>query len=544
MRSPRWKLTSVAAATHPALSALGALSTLPALSALGAFSALSALSTLGAHLAFGAVAAAARPQAGTIGTAHPIVVDAVDPGGRWVVLCQAREDTDGDGAIDVTTGYHGEAYGDALRPYLVWGEGEGEPITRFIAAAPDGDWLAIARDGRVELVGVDGVDTRAVLDLGARGIDAAFDVAFSPDGRRVLWVADGEDGRALVVRTLATGEERRIDPGEGPLVDVAFDASGAWLLARRVEQDTDGDGTLAAPRVISTLGGATCRGTVLSFSSHRRGGDDAVVVARRVEGDDAWTPASPHGVLGTTRIVVDAARTDATVFGLEAPDGTTRWLPALPAGARVVTVSEAHRRAVVVTYDGPEGDGPDGPGGPDSNAWLLDEDGPRPLGVRVSHPPEAGEFPRPVERFAALWLEPEDAASPTPLAIVDLATGALVGRGDVWLAQAGARLLLREAGALVLLDVDADRATTLLPAGDPFLAELFAFPRAYSRHANARFVAIPGGVVDLEAGRLARHAGEAHGLDPQGRVLVAAQDPADWDVLATGPLRWIDPFAE
>src|SRR5262245_21794783 len=65
--------------------------------------------------------AAARPPATSadrlIGTAHPVMVDEIADDGSWMVLCQARHDTDGDGTISVGFGMHGAAYGDRLDPY-------------------------------------------------------------------------------------------------------------------------------------------------------------------------------------------------------------------------------------------------------------------------------------------------------------------------------------------------------------------------------------------------------------------------------------------
>src|SRR5262245_5245192 len=50
-----------------------------------------------------------------IGTEHPYTVEVVTP--RFVILCQAREDTDKDGKTRVSMGLHGDTWGDQLVPY-------------------------------------------------------------------------------------------------------------------------------------------------------------------------------------------------------------------------------------------------------------------------------------------------------------------------------------------------------------------------------------------------------------------------------------------
>ena len=44
---------------------------------------------------------------GAYGTAHPMLLRAYDRNERWMALCQARKDTDGDGKIEVHSGHHG-----------------------------------------------------------------------------------------------------------------------------------------------------------------------------------------------------------------------------------------------------------------------------------------------------------------------------------------------------------------------------------------------------------------------------------------------------
>jgi hypothetical protein len=73
------------------------------------------------------------PEIG-IGTAHPILLEAYDRGGRWAVVCQAREDTDKDGAIRVVSGHHGAPSDELVRPYLVEGSGPGHRRVRRLGS--------------------------------------------------------------------------------------------------------------------------------------------------------------------------------------------------------------------------------------------------------------------------------------------------------------------------------------------------------------------------------------------------------------------------
>src|SRR5262245_45098586 len=66
------------------------------------------------------------PDARFIGTAHPYTIEAVTP--RFIILCQAREDTNHNGAISVRVEMHGDTGGDELVPYLILSDGPGERL--------------------------------------------------------------------------------------------------------------------------------------------------------------------------------------------------------------------------------------------------------------------------------------------------------------------------------------------------------------------------------------------------------------------------------
>ena len=82
-----------------------------------------------------------------LGTPHPTVLLGAAGDGSWLAICQAREDTDHDGHIEVGFGVHGESLGDRLVPYLLLRPGPGREITRFLRSDRSGRWLFAASYG-------------------------------------------------------------------------------------------------------------------------------------------------------------------------------------------------------------------------------------------------------------------------------------------------------------------------------------------------------------------------------------------------------------
>lgn len=195
--------------------------------------------------------AAPADASGPIGSAHPFTFGAADPSARWVVLCQAREDSDGDGAIAAWTTRFG-AEGDALRPYLIFGSGEGQAIDDFFGQSADGEELVLIQRGRL-LVHHVGARRTEVL----RGADIDDDaatlstrvVSFDRQRRRIAYLVPRrrEQGADVAVRTLKTGHEVRFH-APGPVAHAYFSEGGEWLLVEAVIEDTNHDGELSYAR--------------------------------------------------------------------------------------------------------------------------------------------------------------------------------------------------------------------------------------------------------------------------------------------------------
>jgi len=226
---------------------------------------------------------------GNIGAPGPLLLRAASPNGRWVALCQAREDTSGDGVVSVEFGARGEPRGDQLATYLVRGAGFGERVDELIDSDSSGRWLLLQRGASVVLF--DDYQGSS-LDLSALGADARDDVsrdlphrAFSFDatGKYLAYLRlgahkpqtlPGEREQQLVLRELATGVERTINPGSGSVYRLSLSADANWLILQVLIDDTNENGRLDWPLPAAGAGGAKrCVPPVTTFSAYPRRGD-------------------------------------------------------------------------------------------------------------------------------------------------------------------------------------------------------------------------------------------------------------------------------
>lgn len=208
-----------------------------------------------------------------IGTAHPLTLQALDPDGRWLLICQARTDTDGDGKIDIHVGHHGDLYGDAMVPYLVFVDGPGDAIETFVSRSRDGRWLAVIRNKALELVDAEvpgAPRTVALVDADLRDDGFPFGDAraasIADDGARMTYFRHTAAGDRIVIRDLATGRER--------VVDVAGQAWRMWVTAdgRWAKVAVQRAGA-AFPEMGTSLSARGCRGPIMSYSTYGLSGE-------------------------------------------------------------------------------------------------------------------------------------------------------------------------------------------------------------------------------------------------------------------------------
>src|SRR5580698_8203066 len=174
--------------------------------------------------------ALATPSAGVIGTANPLMVQDLAENGSWMVICQAREDTDHDRKIEVGVGFHGNLVGDAMKPYLVFGSGSGMPIDELVARDDDSARLAFARGGKLYVSDAAGHATELPgADVRGAGSTQA---SLASDGSRMLYLKASSH---IVIRELPSGTERVIDAG-GPVWRATLSDGGHWAAIAVMRQ--------------------------------------------------------------------------------------------------------------------------------------------------------------------------------------------------------------------------------------------------------------------------------------------------------------------
>ncbi len=222
-------------------------------------------------------AAPPLPPAVELGTAHPLLVQASAPDGRWVAACQARMDTDGDGEIAVHLGHHGDTYGDGLVLFLMSHKNPGgEVIDTFVSSDPSARYAAYLDSGslllhdfyRDEIVDLSPkVEQDHVPTLVHRG------AAFDDDGEHILYLRARDGRERVVIRELHSARERELDMGTGRVWRAMFLGDGDYLGVAVVEHDTNKNGKLDLPELQTSLAGGSCRGAVMSYSTGGYEGD-------------------------------------------------------------------------------------------------------------------------------------------------------------------------------------------------------------------------------------------------------------------------------
>src|SRR5215831_15104265 len=219
------------------------------------------------------------PPAGVpvFGTAHPLLVKRAASDGRWLVWCEAREDTDHNGRIEVRGDEHGNLYGDVMRPFFAAGGGEGEAIDAFVDADESGRYIALVRNQHLELRDTQEGTTADLSLLGGipDGDDNPFGGhpagAFDEEGKRFVYRRQDGSRRIAVVRDLADGKEATVDPGDGLLWRAYID--GEWVVMSVIARDTDGNGRLEPPVPMSDVKGqGTCHASPAAYFVAGRAG--------------------------------------------------------------------------------------------------------------------------------------------------------------------------------------------------------------------------------------------------------------------------------
>jgi hypothetical protein len=313
------------------------------------------------YISFAAAMVLSAPQVvlaeDTIGTANPLLVQQIAPDGHWAVICQAREDTDGDGAINVHLGFHGDLSGDRMVPYLVQGTGAGTKIDFFIAADLAGRFIAFARGGHLVLL-----DTQRHrefdLTKSGRASTTRVDRPASIDslGRRLAYWRDVAPP-VVVVRDLGNGRERVIPVADGEPWAAALSPDGTVLRVSTLRRDASG--VSKPPTRATDLAMGACVGPAAAYMRYPTHGDrpDTRFVSLEpgpsrldIEMEATFTPpAAKPRPFNNRGISVDDASCD--VYG--AWTGPSSRLPArciAVEGDRVLAL-RPDRRFAIYDYD-------------------------------------------------------------------------------------------------------------------------------------------------------------------------------------------------
>ncbi|HYH94835.1 hypothetical protein [Hyalangium sp.] len=485
---------------------------------------------------------------GLFGTEHPFVLQAVSPEGRWLIACQAREDTTGDGKISVAVGHHGNIHGDKLEQYLFLEPGPGERIDDFISADRKGRFIVVVRGSSLRLIDTQAGTERelAPLQPNDRERDDALlpppIARFSRDGRLLLFLRKEAGKVVAIVRELASGREQVVDAGTGELRRAWLEPSGAWALFQVLVEDTDKDGTLRWPVERTSLAPARCRGPVMSFSRSGWKGDIPVARIRRVEEGPLYEGKDVLGPVGPSMLRRGA---QGELLVEDASGRQTEWVPAACKGR--VLHADAERQLLVVACTAAGNDAP-------APVELHGASIHQPLGLSVESPFKDNLFEEP-SRFVQLNRATPIASS---LAAKDLDPQLEEETFIVDLEQRTRRPVLEELesmrGTWALLSETLekgeawDRRKTrvsllnLATGAQTVLAE----SQIRSDLTAGPLVLSSGVLVDLDAGRMlgqiSEPAGSMLALDSQGRVLrssaAASEKRTPIEGIPWGPVRW------
>ncbi|OJT21320.1 hypothetical protein BO221_26195 [Archangium sp. Cb G35] len=461
---------------------------------------------------------ALQREAGPIGTRHPILFQQAAKDGRWLIACQAREDTNGDGKLEVIFGRHGDTFGDALAPYLFLEPGEGERLDDFLAADPTGRYLVVVRGGSLRLLDT---YTRADTELSppdaipdSTAPSASLPVSFSRDGQRLLLVSlSGPEKRATAfLINLQDGSKREVPHGPGLLGRASLDPEGRWVWFGVVTQDTDGDGQLTWPRAQTSLASRYCRGPIMSYGTYGQEGDTATWLLRRVDGG----PLVPReGVLQPLGDALLRQGEQGEVFVEQASGQHTEWVPA-SCRANVLHVDAAREQVLVACT---------------AQGNALELHGARvhqPLGIATEY---AGRPPLSLNPPRLFPISPASTLGDSDQSVVDLETRTVHPmRGEVHYVE-GTRALVKRPGPK-----NQNRPLWFVDTTTGAQREL-GEQRGYGLVAAGDFVFSEGLLVDMSTGRLVRKVPEdAQTLDTQGRMVL---DRSTFSrTVPKGPLQW------
>jgi len=464
-----------------------------------------------------ALAAAPPPEKGWlppagVRAAGPLSLEAVAPDARWLVVCQARADTDGDARVAVTTSAKGEPAGDRMARYLAFASGEEQMIDDLLASSADGRWLVLRIADHVELYdSVSGV-RRDLTALGAdtrsEPIEAGPHRAFAFTSDALVYVRARDALEELVWHKLEDGSERMLYSSPDPIARMRVDPAGKLAVLQVARPENAKNRRFVWPYRLENNARA-CRGPEAHYLAPNPNADlfsTLVVDIEQARGGlvdnlaGVWgagivrreADASLSFVRGSERLrVADKACAGRLLF--VDPGGETLLvgcsIEKRPGRLNVELVTRAEHRSL------------------DLEVALLGYDEPA----------------RAPQRLVALYPGADCVLFDTQKRTIHR-----LHTGDSVLSTFATRALIRRGKSLLFVDADTGTETALPVAPDAFGEVLVTRSLAF----------VSPWLIDLESGRVrGRVSGKGLALSALGAVLVPSVGPSDHS-LAEGPLTW------
>ncbi|MFY2558977.1 hypothetical protein ACN469_15210 [Corallococcus terminator] len=480
------------------------------------------------------------PPPAEYGTPHPFLLQATAPDGRWMLACQAREDTNQDGTLEVQVGTHGELRGDEARLYLFLKPGAGLAVDDMLAVDTSARHLVVVREGALRLLDTTTGQEQVLApwtadDVGSNSPQPPVRASFSKDGQRLLYLRSEAGKKVAVLRDVAGGQERVLDAGPGLLGQAMLHENGRWAQFDVVAKDTDEDGTLTWPHQQTSLAPARCRGPVSSSSHGEWKGDSPVRRFLRVdggtlvEGRDILQPLG-DGLLRTTP--------EGVIVYEDEHANQQPWVPARCHRPRLYAVDEPRRLLVVGCRTA------------DPLGTTLELHGPE---LHLSLEREVSPY-SPVKRFneprprllPTFVLTSKDTSRSYALVLLDMERHTLVPPpipDSTWVHALGAHALLKEQPAQD--GAERGKARLWLWNADTGEKRLVGEERAEAQaRANERLLTM-GWLLDLGTAEvLGTVAGEPLAVDTRGRALRYPReapphaDLAHRKTVPLGPVKW------
>jgi hypothetical protein len=451
-----------------------------------------------------------------IGDSGPLLVEQASPDGRWVALCQARQDSNRDGQVSASVGPRGELHGDDFARYLI---APGEELTTdgVLGADPSGRFVLVMQRGAVLLWDE---HSRTSVDLSALGADSRLSaeslaglrtLAFDATGEHLLYVRAGDNGARVVIRSLIDSSERALDPGPGAIWRARFDRGGAFVVLEMLTEDSNKNGKADFPAPLLTAP-RPCAAGPARFHTWPDRGDRPETVLLPLSGAAAIHEPDLLMPVGDSLLL-----RDPTGALLLARAGKKRVLEPAACKGRVVH-ADAKRELFIVGCAQKKGSGR-------VSLELATATGHKPLAIELA----SSELDRDLSDSPR--LVPLYPGADSALFDADKREVLPLQAGDIVVTTRAAHALIRRGSALLIYDADTHTEHALPGIVDKYPQILVSAP----------FALVSPLLVNMDTGSVVGQTKQrALALSSNGQLLASQTDPAA-SGLTQGPLHWLRP---